>query len=367
MERKNIFDYLYWRGDLRFSEKAFNELDALVLNMVSFLELSEYINKHLDFDGIKLTNVLKSFFDDEKNENINLGLIIPDEMLKIALIVLKTRRYQKIKITDYVNVIDDINKEQFSALTFFLDEKHIFVSFRGTDDTLIGWAEDFNMLSTYPIPAQKDARKYLNKVGKKYQNATIYVGGHSKGGNLSVYASVYCYSEISNRIEKIYSLDGPGFFSNQLDSNRFNKIKNKILHIIPNGGVVGRLFNFDVEPIIVKSNEKGLNQHNPFSWLINVDHFEIAPSFTKKSDNIKREVDKLISEMSSKDRIEFTSDVNNYLDSLKQNNLIEFLNIKNVISLVFNRYRISRKNIKYLIRLYRILRKNGAVTIKIKK
>lgn len=367
MEKKNIFDYLYWRGDLRFSEKAFNELDALILNMVSFLELSEYINNYSKSDDIKLIDVLKDFFDDDKNKNLNLGLIIPQEMLDVARMVLKTKRYHKVKISNYVNVIDDIKKEQFSALTFILDEKHIFVSFRGTDDTLVGWAEDFSMLSNYPVAAQKDAKKYLNRVGKKYLDSKIYIGGHSKGGNLAVYASVYCNNDISDRLEKIYSLDGPGFLSDQLDDECFNKIKSKIAHIVPNSGVVGRLFNLDVEPIIVKSNEKGLNQHNPFSWLINIDHFERVSSFSKNSDNIKREIDKLISEMSLKDRTEFTNDLNNYLDSLKQDNLIEFLNIKNVISLVFNRYRISRKNIKYLIRLYRILRKNGAVTVKIKK
>lgn len=367
MEKRNVFDYLFWRSDLDFNQDKFNEVDALILNIVSFIDYKELSIVYPSPSKIKLTELINNFFKENEGKKISLGLIIPNEMIDVVISVAKSKRYKDIMVSNYVNNVDRVNTKQFSAMTFHLSDDSIFVSYKGTDDTLVGWAEDFSMLAEFPIPAQIDACKYLNDVALIYSNAKIYAGGHSKGGNLAIYSSLYAKEEIRNRIRRVYSFDGPGFLNDYLDKDLFNEMKSKISHIIPNGGIVGRLFTVPIEPIIIKSYEKGLNQHNPLSWIVNSSEFERVISFSKYSDNIKSAVDALISSMSLEDKIDFANDLQVYLDNLKQENLIEFLDFKNVISLLFNKHRIKHKNMRYLIKLYRILKKNHAVIIKIQK
>lgn len=367
MENRSVFDYLFWRSDLDFSQDKFNEVDALILNIVSFIDYKEKTIFYPSANKIKLTELIDNFFKENEGKKISLGLIIPNEMIDVVKCVAKSKRYQNIMVSNYVNSVDRVNTKQFSAMTFHLDENNIFVSYKGTDDTLVGWAEDFSMLAEFPIPAQRDSCQYLNDIATIFSDKDIYVGGHSKGGNLAIYSSLYSNEKIHNRIKKVYSLDGPGFLKDTLDRNIFDEMKSKIFHIIPSGGIVGRLFNLPIDPIIVKSYEKGLNQHNPLSWIVNSSQFEKVDSFSKYSDNIKHDVDDLISSMPLEDRVDFATDLQIYLDNLKQDNLIEFLDFKNVISLLFNKHRIKHKNMRYLIKLYKILRKNKAILIKIQK
>ena len=367
MENKtNLIDYINWRGDLSFSQSPFNNVDALVLNLVSFLNFENFnIDYPLD-NKINIVNLIDSFFKLNPNEN-RLGLIIPSEIFLIAKSIKNCNRYANIKVSNFINKIDQSSSEQFSALVFHLDKESLFVSFRGTDDTLIGWAEDVNLLAEFPVPAQKDAKDYLNKIANMYPDKSIYIGGHSKGGNLSVYASIYCDEITQGRIKEVYSFDGPGFMKNTLDEELFNKVKNRIYHIIPNGGIVGRLFSCDIDPTIIKSYYKGLDQHNPFSWVVERNSFKKVDAFSKNSNKIKKEIDSLIEKMNDDEKKDFAKDLNQYLDSLKQNNLIEFLNLRNVMSLLSNKYKMKHKNIRYLLKLYFIFSKYDAIHVKISK
>lgn len=367
MNENNVFAYLKWRGDLSFSSSEFNMIDGLILNMVSFLDFTGEVDDFPCRANQKLCKVVDHFLSVHDEKDLNLGLIIPKEISPLAKEVCRSKRFGKVKVCNFVNIVDTSLSEQFSAVCYLLDSNHLFVSFRGTDDTLVGWAEDVNLLAHFPVPAQADAKKYLDKIAELYPDYAIYLGGHSKGGNLSVYASVYAQSEVKKRIKAIYSFDGPGFDRNKIDAELFEEVRGKILHIMPNNAIVGRLFDLDVDPYIVKSDSKGLNQHNPFSWLIERDAFSSVAHFTHNSDTIKKEIDKMIVGMSSEDKADFAEDMNRYLDSLKQNNLIEFLNLKNLISLIGNKYKMKNKNIRYLLKLLLIFRRNKAIYIKIQK
>lgn len=367
MENKtNLIDYMRWRGDLSFNQSPFNKIDALILNLVSFLNFENFQIDYPYNQKVNINNLLDSFFSLYPNEN-KLGLIIPSEIFMVARFIKNCKRYANIKVSNFINKIDQSISEQFSALLFHLDKDNLFVSFRGTDDTLVGWAEDVNLIAEFPVPAQKDARDYLDNIANMYKDKSIYIGGHSKGGNLSVYASIYCNEITQNRIKAVYSFDGPGFMENTVDEKSFNKIKDRIYHIIPNGGIIGRLFSSNKEPTIIKSFYKGLDQHNPFSWEVERDNFKEADAFSKNSNKIKKEIDSLIEKMSDEERKDFAKDLNQYLDSLKQNNLIEFLNLRNVLSLVSNKYKMKHKNIRYILKLYLIFSKYDAIHVKISK
>ena len=359
----SILDYVKWRGDISLNLDEFNEVDALVLNMVHFLDFQ---NKTEKYSSYYLNELIDCYFLDKDYTKLNLGLIIPNEVISLAHEVSNAKRYQDIKTVDYINVIDFHLSEQFSAITFILPNKRIFISYRGTDDTLVGWGEDINMIAAFPIPAQLDASKYLNDCARKFPKHQIIIGGHSKGANLAIYASIYCLDKIKNRISNIYAFDGPGFNMNKIDLDRFNLIKNKILRIVPTCSIVGRMFELDVSPFITKSYEVGLRQHDPFTWYINKNKFYKKNHFTKESDQIKEELDELINSMSEDDKIQFADDINTYIYSLEQNHLLEFVNPKSLMSLFTNKHRMKHKNIHLLLKLYLIMKKHNAITFKSK-
>lgn len=363
----NMLDYVYWRGDLSLSLDKFNEVDALILNMVSFIEFHDEMPSYPSIDNKKIKKLIEEYFETKEEDKINLGLIVPKEILTLAKEVSHSRRFENILACNFVNVIDYSFAKQFSAMTFILPNKEIYVSFKGTDDTLIGWAEDVNLLINFPIPAQQDACDYLNRISELYPDYKIFVGGHSKGGNLSIYAATYCKDEVKDRILKIYTFDGPGFDYGKLDVNRFNMIKEKVIRIIPKEGIVGRFFDLDVEPKVVKSHSKGLNQHNPFFWIVEKNAFKRSSKFSSHSDKIDVQITELIAKISEEDKVDFANDLNKYMNSLNQNNLIEFASFKSVLSLFVNKHKMKAKNIRYLIKLYSILSRNKAVYIKLNK
>ena len=168
----------------------------------------------------------------------------------------------KIPVNQVVNVIIGEhypsrfrnNEEQFSAVTILMPNGMIYVSYRGTDNTIVGWKEDLNMSFKELVPAQTTAKNYLNKIAEKYKDKQIIVGGHSKGGNLAVYAAAYCEPKIQDRIIKVYNNDGPGFCDKVVNSEEYNRILNKVHTYIPKSSIIGRLLNHKEETTDLKGS-----------------------------------------------------------------------------------------------------------------
>ena len=359
----SILEFVKWRGDICLNCVKFIEIDALVLNMVHFLDFHKEMEKQPTYD---LSDFIDNHFLDKDFEKINLGLVIPNEVISLAQEVSKSHRYQDLKVVDYVNVIDYHLAEQFSAMTYVLPNKRIYISFRGTDVTLVGWGEDINMIASFPIPAQVDACEYLNKRAEEFPDYKIINGGHSKGANLAVYSSIYCNDVYKERIKMIYAFDGPGFDMDKIDHDRFSLIKDKVLRVVPTCSIVGRMFELDVEPYITKSHERGLNQHDPFSWYIEKNQFLKRSHFTKDSDNIKRQLDRLLKSLNEEEKMHFAEDINRYIYTLEQNHHLEFVHPKRLFSLFTNKHKMKHKNIHLLLKLYLIMSKNNAIKYKLK-
>ena len=197
----NIIDYLNWRGDLTFSQVPLNEIDSLILSRISYFPFDNL------FQGEEKITIEKAYkrFKKEKDKTV---LQIDD--LELFPAVAGCARYKDLVLLDYINKIEPKEEKQFSAITICLPNNLLYVSFRGTDNTLIGWKEDFNMSFSSHVPSQKDSKVYLDDIANKYEG-DIIVGGHSKGGNLAVYAATFCNDETKKRIKVIYNEDGPGF------------------------------------------------------------------------------------------------------------------------------------------------------------
>lgn len=177
----------------------------------------------------------------------------------------KSVRFGNCVIRNYVNEIVTEAEQQFSAVEIVLDDGTSYISFRGTDDTIIGWKEDFN-LSTGVVPAQERAVEYMQRISDKAYGM-LRVGGHSKGGNLAIYGSVMCKSA-HDKILEIYSNDGPGFSKEFQESPETAEMMPKIIRIIPEYSIIGTLLEHEKQPIIVASTSRGLLQHDGFSWEV---------------------------------------------------------------------------------------------------
>ena len=260
----NIMDYISWRGDLTFAQSPFNEVDNLILACFSYVNLDR-IPAVTRQKGIELKKLVKEFKKlhtiKELEADKSFIRLAPFMMFEMA----ESVRFGNCVIRNYVNEIVTEAEQQFSAVEIVLDDGTSYISFRGTDDTIIGWKEDFN-LSTGVVPAQKRAVEYMQRISDKAYGM-LRVGGHSKGGNLAIYGSVMCKSA-HDKILEIYSNDGPGFSKEFQESPETAEMMPKIIRIIPEYSIIGTLLEHEKQPIIVASTSRGLLQHDGFSWEV---------------------------------------------------------------------------------------------------
>lgn len=260
----NIMDYISWRGDLTFAQSPFNEVDNLILACFSYVNLDR-IPAVTRQKGIGLKKLVKEFKKlhtiKELEADKSFIRLAPFMMFEMA----ESVRFGNCVIRNYVNEIVTEAEQQFSAVEIVLDDGTSYISFRGTDDTIIGWKEDFN-LSTGVVPAQERAVEYMQRISDK-ASGMLRVGGHSKGGNLAIYGSVMCKS-VHDKILEIYSNDGPGFSKEFQESPETAEMMPKIIRIIPEYSIIGTLLEHEKQPIIVASTSRGLLQHDGFSWEV---------------------------------------------------------------------------------------------------
>ena len=260
----NIMDYISWRGDLSFEQSKFNEVDNLILACFSYVNL-DGILAVAEQKGIELKNLTEEFMKlhtmEELEADKSFIRLAPFMMLEMA----ETNRFGNSVIRNYVNEIVTEAEQQFAAVEIVLEDGTSYVSFRGTDDTIIGWKEDFN-LSTGVVPAQERAVEYVRRVSEN-TSGMQRIGGHSKGGNLAIYGAVMC-KEAHEKILEVYSNDGPGFSKEFQELPETEVMMNKIIRIIPEYSIIGTLLEHEKDPVIVASSSKGLLQHDGFSWEV---------------------------------------------------------------------------------------------------
>ncbi len=294
----NIIDYIKWRGDLTFEQDAFNEIDALILSQISYLNFDGLIPFN-DFEkDITLSHLCFEFATSENYvQRSDTGLLINKDTIELFYYAGNSFRFRDIKILGYVSVINNDKEEQFSAVTYNIANKFYFVAYRGTDDTIVGWKEDFNLAIKDVVPAQIDAVNYLNNVANKTKG-TLLLGGHSKGGNLAIYAAAKVSNKINKRIERIYNYDGPGFSSDRINSPEFTSIIPKIKSYYPHFSIIGMMFYRAGTYSVVESDETGIMQHDALSWHLLGKNFALVDEFNSASDFLSNTINSCINELS---------------------------------------------------------------------
>ncbi|MDO4421505.1 MAG: DUF2974 domain-containing protein [Eubacteriales bacterium] len=302
----NLLDYLAWRGDLPLERDPFNSVDALLLSCLSYVDFAD-VAPAMGEGKITLEEASERFFTLHSPEELAQDKSFINFAPSMLKALADSDRFKDAYILNYVNDTDISREIQFSAIEIDTSDGATFISFRGTDDTIIGWKEDFN-LSFMTVPAEDEAVAYLKKVADG-KNNTVRIGGHSKGGHLAVYSAALADDKLNSIIESIYNFDGPGFNRDATESENFRKIQGRIVKIIPESSIVGRLLFNATEPVIVRSNETGIMQHNPLSWQLEGKEFETRDFTDKISDLFDETMTKWLDEMSFEERKVFVDEL----------------------------------------------------------
>lgn len=257
----NILDYIKETGDITFEKSEFNEVDNLILARLSYFPLESIMTEN---ETLTIKELYKRFKKKNKDE---LDIIWKADEELFPLIG-ESERFGELIVTKFSYVFDKETEEQFAAITVFLPDDTIYISYRGTDMSFVGWKEDFKLSYKNEIEAQLSGKKYLEEVAKEIPNSKIIIGGHSKGGNIGVFAAVKAKKAVKDRIIIVYNIEGPGFDEKTVNSHEYLEIIEKVESIIPQDSIIGRLMNHGEKMTIVKSTQKGIMQHDLYSWEI---------------------------------------------------------------------------------------------------
>ena len=289
-----MFEYIKWRGDLSFTDNRFNEVDGAILSMISYIDFGA-IGGGRD---MLLRDAAQGYCPDMKYDSVRLGLIIPSKNInKLFCDAAASKRFGVLTVSDYRAKTSDEENCQFAAMSFHLPNKRVAVAFRGTDDSIVGWREDFCLSYLDEIPAQRLAVEYIEMIAAKYPDRRIYVCGHSKGGNLSMYATVNCSADTREKIIRAYCYDGPGLSRKMVSSQEFKDSSRKLQIYVPQSSYIGTMFERGKRYTVIQSGRQGARQHDSFSWVVDVSSFErvaeLSPKGKKNEEQFRASMDRM--------------------------------------------------------------------------
>ena len=273
----NIFDYLTWRGDLTFTQDPPNAVDALIFSTLTYVGYGETAERPPE-TAASLRRCAEEFFALENPES-RVRSKKDMELLRCAA---ATARFGQCGLCLYRSVLLPEQETQFAAMTFLLDDGSMFLAYRGTDNSLVGWKVDFNMTFQQTVPAQRLAQEYIREAALAH-TAPMRVAGHSKGGNLAVFAAARCSPMVRKRILTVYNNDGPGFTKYMIGDPGYNAIVPRIQTYIPQSSVIGMLLEHEEPFIVIRSKSVGIMQHDPYSWEVMGSHFILVEELTANS------------------------------------------------------------------------------------
>ncbi|MCL2140548.1 MAG: DUF2974 domain-containing protein [Dehalococcoidia bacterium] len=352
----DMFDYLVWRGDLTFAQDGLNDVDNLVFASLAYLPFDDIFQQEDGLSEIMLAEVSRDYHEvTDKIAEIDYNPFfrrLPTLFHQAAA----TSRFADVCISNYVNIIDETHTKQLAAVVFSMNPQQHYVAFRGTDDTITGWKEDFRMSFMDEVPAQKQAVGYLTNVSTKLPGQ-LYLGGHSKGGNLAAYCAAHIGNHLLKRVERVYNNDGPGFQPLIANSEGCQSMLSKLQTFIPKSSVIGILLEHPGGYEIVKSSEISILQHNPLTWEINGDSFVKEEELARASVALSNTVTSWLDLLSKDERAEFVEIMFSALEATGARTLQELTHEKlalsvNVIKAYKDMDKPTRTLLKRIIKLF---------------
>lgn len=305
-----ILDYLDWRGDLRFAADPFNEVDSYLFSQLSYPDLSGIVPE--DAESVPIGEAIRAYFSRPGQDGNYFGAISSPELGPTLQKLPGYPRYHELRLAGFRQRLDEGKTEQFSAVSILLPEGGVYLSFRGTDDTIHGWKENFLLVISDVIPAQQDALDYLHWAAEAFPGPLI-LGGHSKGGNLAVYAAAMAEEALQERITAVYNFDGPGFMGDFFEHEGYRRIRPKLRTILPQHSTVGVLLPREKEVCIVDSQKSGPMAHNGFQWRVMGPHFLRCEDFSRGTRAFEDAMHKVLQDMDRDTRAAF---IDEFFDTL---------------------------------------------------
>lgn len=293
-DEKNLFGYLA-REFETLDARPLGEVDSLVLSCLSYFRWPG--------EGVRGSEGLpvRELFRAECFDDMSQGLWDPEGLVHLLASVSASPRFRDVRVCAYVDDFDEAAEKQFSACTLRLPCGGAYVSFRGTDNTVVGWKEDFNMAFETGVPSQFAAVSYLERVAPLIEGP-IYLGGHSKGGNLAVCATVRCSQSVAERIVRCFSHDGPGFSEEALADELRRQRSGLVSKTVPRSSVIGMLFERQEDYAVVDSSTVGLTQHDPFSWVVEGEDFSYEKRIGRGAGFVDKTLNEWIASMTRPER-----------------------------------------------------------------
>ena len=338
---KTIYNYLKEYGKYTFLEEEFNEVDNVILSLLSYVDFYNIVPS-IDCGSVTIKEASDVFYKKHSKKDIDKNIISVRDACYLLKELANTNRFKDLKLFNYEYQVSF--DSQFGALCVKLPNKMVYVSYEGTDSNISGWEEDFMLSYKFPVKSHKLAIEYLNMITPLF-GPKMYVGGHSKGGNLALVASMYCKGRVFRKIKHIYSNDGPGLRKEELESFKYKKVSHKFTHIVPEESFIGMLYNSYDTFKVIKSNKKSLFQHNAINWVVEGNHFKkgkLCPSSIRIRQAMMRWLDKLDNERKE----EFTKVLFSILKKAEVNDLVEIKKsmIPNMLKILKEMKNISREN-----------------------
>ena len=295
----NIIDYVEWRGDLDFNKDPLNLVDCVCYSQLAIINLTGLFSKC----SLNLSDLFDCYAQNGRIE-LSLGAIVPYDINLLFKKMACCTRFKDTVACGYVYESDLNKKTQFSAITFDNDDYRL-IAFSGTDDTIVGWEENFTLLNERPTYAQTQAVKYLKK--QTDFDGQIYLLGHSKGGNLALYSFLHSDLKTAAKITKCICIDGPGLKESDFDCPVFKTYSKKAVSVLPESSIIGRLFCHKENELIVKSSHTGMFQHDCLSWEVNCNRFVTVDKRSELSIKIETLIKDIINKMDMQAKYIFVS------------------------------------------------------------
>lgn len=323
----NIEDYIKWRGDLSFEQDPFNEVDGLILTQLGYLDLGGVVPAWNEKSSVSMAKLMEKYWlkypPIEEPEKIG----IVRNPARLFGLLKESRRFSGLIFANYINRIDEEKQEQFAAMTTWIPDGSIYVIYRGTDATMVGWRENLNMSYMDQVPAQLEAVNYLERIFE-WTNFKLRLGGHSKGGNLAVYAAMHIGGEIADKILSVDNYDGPGFREAITKHPKYSQTMKKVRTYLPESSVIGRLMEHSEEYRVVKADAIGLWQHDAFTWQVKGNSFEYAKELDAGSDMVELTVKQWLEKTDESERKQFVDTLFAVLAAAKIETVTDLVNMK---------------------------------------
>lgn len=316
----NIIDYIRKYGEYSFDEVPLGEVDSLILCQLSYLNYEKFV------PGVDKRNIpvsIQTIYAHPDRDRIMDDYWYRENNKELFSAAAESVRFGSLKMNYYINIVNEEEETQFSAITYVLGDKSVYIAYRGTDANIVGWKEDLNLAFSKPLHSQYLATEYMDRVAG-YIAGGFYTGGHSKGGNLAVYAAMNCAERTRKKILKIYNNDGPGFRPEIRQQGNFDAISNRLVKFIPRSSLVGMLLEDHCDYEIVESKGIGLLQHNAYSWKISEGKFVRAANMTSSKIIRDAALNEWILSLSEEEAHIFVDTVYEVVSASEASNVFEF-------------------------------------------